>query len=182
MIPNHFIPQYSESQIQARVAELGHDITTWADEVWNKSHTDIIAVPVLRGAIFFFADLVRRIERSVEIFPARTWAYVTGENGVERNKIKVNVEGIPAEGRSILLVDDICDSGRTLEELTRVFMQIGAKEVRSAALIRRKMEQKTFQPEYVGFDFEGNEWFVGYGMEDSERWRNLPGAYVIKQS
>ena len=148
--------------------------------MWNRSHTDIIAVPVLRGAIFFFADLVRRIEHSVEIFPARTWAYV--ENGIERSKIKVNVEGIPAEGRSILLVDDICDSGRTLQELTRVFKEMGAKEVRSATLIRRQMPQETFQPEYVGFDFKGNEWFVGYGMEDSERWRNLPGAYVIKQS
>ena len=84
-------------------------------------------------------------------------------------------------GRSVLLVDDICDSGVSLRALTQHLKHIGAREVRSAVLIRRAIENSAFTPEWVGFHHKGPEWFVGYGMDDSDRWSNLPDIYVIQK-
>jgi len=182
MVPNDFQIQYSPEQIAEAVKKMGQDISIWANEVWKKSHTDIVTIPVLRGGIFFFADLVRNINTSVEIAPAQTWAYSPSENASMNDQVKIRVEDVPVTGRSVLLVDDICDSGRTLDVLSKKLKEMGANEIRSAVLIRRIMDHETFKPEYVGFNFSGPEWFVGYGMEDSGRWRNLPATYIIKQS
>lgn len=179
-IPEHFSIQYSAEQIAEASCTLGSSIADWGTEVWNSTGKDILAIPILRGGIFFFADLVREIHCSVEVAPARTRAYtITGNE--EADEIELDLREVPAEGRSILLVDDICDSGRTLQTLTKAFQEIGATEVRSAVLIKRMLEQKTFDPEWVGFQFDGDEWFVGYGMEDSNRWSNLPDIYTIQQ-
>ena len=181
-IPRHFQPVYTEAEIAQAVARLGTEISAWADEVWKASHADLLAIPVLRGGIFFFADLVRKVSGSVEIAAAQTRAYEVGQNSVQAAEVQVSIGDVPAKGRSILLVDDICDSGRTLEVLSAALMKAGASEVRSAVLIKRILERKTFEPEYVGFKYDGPEWFVGYGMEDSHRYRNLPDIYIIRQS
>lgn len=182
MIPANFKLQYSAEQTAAAVERMGGEITAWAEEVWKSSHTDIIAIPVLRGGLFFFADLVRKIEQSVEIAPVRTWSYTSTENAVQRAEVGVNIDEVPSRGRSILLVDDICDSGRTLRVLKKALLEAGAFEVRSAVLIKRMLDEATFDPDWVGFEYRGPEWFVGYGMEDCGRYRNLPGTYIIKQS
>jgi len=181
MLPTHFDLTYSFDEIEARVSALGAEINFWAENTWKESHTDLLTIPVLRGGIFFFADLVREIPRSVEIAPARTWAYQSSVNNERRADVTVNLEGVPAKGRHILLVDDICDSGRTLATLKDALLRAGALDVRAAVLIRRAIEKPHFMPEWVGFEYSGNEWFVGYGMEDSNRWRNLKDIYIIRQ-
>jgi len=181
-IPKNFQLCYTPEDISKAVSKLGGEISKWSKEIWDDSHTDVVAVPILRGGIFFFADLVRAIEGSVEIAPVKAWGYVTGQIQQALDKVTVDVSSIPANGRRILLVDDICDSGRTLAELTSKLKEAGALEVRSAVLIKRELEEETFSPDWVGFPYPGPEWFVGYGMEDSERWRNLPAVYIIKQS
>ncbi|MCB0353636.1 MAG: hypothetical protein KDD64_08935 [Bdellovibrionales bacterium] len=181
-IPKSFHLQYSRRQIQDRVEKLGREISLWSSEVWEHSHSDILTIPVLRGGIFFFADLVREISGSVEIFPAQTWAYEPGVNQVMRSDVKVRIDDIPAKGRAILLIDDICDSGKTLQALSEALRQSGALEVRSAVLIRRAVHEQAYDPEWVGFEYVGPEWFVGYGMEDSGRWRNLADIFVIQQN
>lgn len=181
-VPRHFQRIYSAAEIASSVARLGGQISGWAEEVWRASHSDLLAIPVLRGGIFFFADLVRKVSGSVEIAAAQTRAYEVGQNAVQSTGVQVNIGDVPAKGRSILLVDDICDSGRTLEALSQSLLKAGATEVRSAVLIHRVVDQKTIEPEYVGFRYEGPEWFVGYGMEDGHRYRNLPDIYVIRQS
>lgn len=180
-IPSHFYMQYTADQISAAVKRIASEIDAWAAGVWSNSHTDILAIPVLRGGIFFFADLVRAIKHSVEITPAQTWAYELMQNNVQRNEVRLDLSQVPAVGREILLVDDICDSGRTLESLRSALLERGALSVRSAVLIKRVMSTPSFSPDWVGFEYKGQEWFVGYGMEDNERWRNLPGVYVIKR-
>ena len=59
-------------------------------------------------------------------------------------------------------------------------LERGAREVRSAVLIRRLINDPAYTPTWSAFDYGGEEWFVGYGMEDGERWRNLPGVYIIQ--
>lgn len=181
-IPKNFQLCYSPEEIDKGVKRLGSEISKWAEKVWEDSHTDVVAVPILRGGIFFFADLVRAISCSVEIAPVKAWGYATGENAKLLDKVQVDVGSIPARGRRILLIDDICDSGRTLAKLKEELMTAGALEVRSAVLIKRELEEQTFDPDWIAFSYPGPEWFVGYGMEDSERWRNLAGVYIIKQS
>jgi hypoxanthine phosphoribosyltransferase len=95
--------------------------------------------------------------------------------------VKIHSEGLAVKGRVVLVVDDLCDTGRTLEALEKELLERGAREVRSVVLIRRLLNKPTFVPCWVGFEYSGLEWFVGYGMDDGERWRNLPGVYIIRR-
>jgi len=180
-LPPSFALQYSAKQISARVRELGEEVGRWCARVWDESHSDVMVISVLRGGVFFFADLVREIPGSVEIVPIRTEAYEASARGAPRPQVAVHSEGIAVKGRVVLIVDDVCDSGRTLEALERDLTARGAREVRSVVLIRRLLNHPTFVPCWVGFEHSGNEWFVGYGMDDGQRWRNLPGVHVIKR-
>lgn len=180
MVPANFKIQYDESAIAGAINHLGREIDGWAHEVQVASSTDLLTIPVLRGGIFFFADLVRRIKHSVEIAPVSAWSYETGEN-VQRDTVAVEDGKVAVEGRSVLLVDDVCDSGRTLAELTQRFIKLGAREVRSAVLIKRILPHETFNPDWIGFEYNGPEWFVGYGMDDCDRWRNLGSIYIIQK-
>lgn len=158
---------------------MGKEITTWAKDVHDRTGQDVIGIPILRGGIFFFADLVRAVDTSIETSPVRTWGYQTDTKSLH-DEMAVDLQGLQPEGRSILLVDDICDTGRTLLQLSKDLKAMGAIDVRSATLIRRDIDD-TFFPEYTGFTYAGEEWFVGYGMEDNDRFRNLEGIYVIEK-
>ena len=179
-IPSHYERIYSAADIARRVHELGAEIAAWSEDVWTRTGKDVLAVPVLRGAIFFFADLVREVPRSVEIAPVRTWGYDPSAN-VAQGSLRINLDEVDAHGRSILLVDDICDSGRSLDGVKKAFLDAGAAEVRSVVLVRRMIEKPQHLPDWSGFEFAKDSWFVGYGMDDCERWRNLGDIYVMKQ-
>ena len=180
-LPANFVLQYSPKQISTRVASLGEEIGRWCTRVWQESHTDVRVIPVLRGGLFFFSDLARQFPCSVEIAPVRTEAYESNTSGVQKSHVSIFSEGLAVKGRVVLIVDDVCDSGRTLEALEKELLQKGAREVRSVVLVRRLLNKPTFVPCWVGFEYKGLEWFVGYGMDDGQRWRNLPGIYVIKR-
>ncbi len=176
-IPAHFREVYSAQAIAGAVAGLATEITPWCARVWSESRKDVLVVPVLRGGLFFVGDLVRQVACSVEIAPMRAQAYEVSEAGIARARVEVFADSVPVRGRSVLVVDDVCDSGRTLEEIERAFIERGAREVRTVTLIRRLLPNPTFVPCWVGFQHDGDEWFVGYGMDAAERWRNLPAIY-----
>lgn len=180
-IPANFSPVFSEKEIATRVKALGEEITGWCEGVWRDSHTDVLVLPVLRGGVFFFADLVRQLRTSVEVDPITTSAYELGRNGIQKDIVSVYAEQLAVKGRVVLVVDDVCDSGRTLEALEKALLEKGAREVRTAVLVRRLLDTPSFVPCWVGFQYQGPEWFVGYGMDDNQRWRNLPGVYAIKR-
>ncbi len=180
-IPANFSPVYSAKDIAGRVRELGQEVSAWCDGVWRDSHTDVLVIPVLRGGVFFFADLVRELSTSIEVAPVRARAYQAGTNAVQSPEVAIDVSGLAVKGRVVLIVDDVSDSGRTLEALEETLLKAGAREVRSVVLIRRLLDTPSFVPCWVGFQYSGSEWLVGYGMDDNERWRNLPGVYVIKK-
>jgi hypoxanthine phosphoribosyltransferase len=180
-IPANFSVVYSEQEIARRVAELGQEISSWCESVWRDSHTDVLVIPVLRGGIFFFADLARQLSTSIEVAAVRTRGYQSGKNAVMCDEVTIAVEDLAVKGRVVLVVDDVSDSGRTLEALEAALTKMGAREVRTAVLVRRLLDKPSFVPCWVGFQYSGSEWIVGYGMDDNERWRNLPGVYVIKK-
>lgn len=178
-IPENFTLQFSRAEIAKRVKEVGAEVDAWCSSVWADSRTDVVAIPVLRGGIFFFADLVRQLSSSIEIAPVRAQTYDPATNTAREPSVQVYAEGLPIKGRVVLVVDDVCDSGRTLEELEKALLARGAREVRTVVLLRRLLPRPTFVPCWVGLEYKGPEWFVGYGMDDSEHWRNLPDIYTI---
>jgi hypoxanthine phosphoribosyltransferase len=181
-LPRNYVLCYSAESIAASVTVLAREISEWAAAVRSITHTDILAVPVLRGGIFFFADLMRQVQGSVEVSPARARAYHSETNELRADgRVDIVLDEAAARGRSVLLVDDICDSGVSLREFTAHLGKLGVREVKSVVLIRRVIEQPTFTPDWIGFNHRGPEWFVGYGMDDSDRWSNLPDIYVIQK-
>jgi hypoxanthine phosphoribosyltransferase len=180
-IPANLSLLYSQEEIAKRVEEIGRDISGWCEGVWQDSHTDVLVLPVLRGGVFFFADIVRQIKTSVEIVPVKAASYEFGKNGVQTESVEIKPSDLAVKGRVVLVVDDVSDSGRTLEAFEETLTNMGAREVRTAVLVRRLLDKPSFVPCWVGFQYSGPEWFVGYGMDDNQRWRNLPGVYVIKK-
>lgn len=178
-VPDEYQSIYSSCEIEQAISRLGGEISPWAQEIEEKSGNDLLVIPVLRGSIFFFADLARQIAASVALAPAATTGYNADTN--ERlDGIAIRLEELSLSGRAVLVVDDICDTGGTLQELTKDLRRLGAAEVRTAVLIKREGTQQVFDPDYVGFSYEGPEWFVGYGMDDCGRWRNLPDIYLLQ--
>ena len=80
----------------------------------------------------------------------------------------------------VVIVDDICDTGSTLARLVRVLNDLGAREVKTAVLIHRVMKDPKFTPDWAAFKYEGPEWFVGYGMDDRNHYRNLQNVYIMR--
>lgn len=181
-LPKQYQLAYSPDVIQSRVAAIAQPIARWAEEIRKNTGQDLLAVCVLRGAVHFFSDLLRALPLSIEPAYGRTWHYSVESNSQNESGIRVALEEIPAAGRSLLLVDDICDTGKTLLRLTRIFTELGSVEVRTAVLIHRQMEQTCCTPDWSCFEYRGPEWFVGYGLDDRNRYSNLPGVYTVVPS
>jgi hypoxanthine phosphoribosyltransferase len=134
----------------------------------------------MRGGLFFGCDLARAITTSLEILPVRVQGYSLEEINEPEPTLKFDLFEAEVSGRALLLVDDICDSGRTLKALKSELEDRGASTIKAAVLIRRESEGNIhLLPDYVGFNYAGSEWFVGYGMDDLDRYRNLNDIYVI---
>jgi len=177
-IPSHYTLKYSQVAIEHQVTRIAGEIEQWCREVSDTG--DVLVIPILRGGVYFFADLTRRIGCSVEMAPGRARAYEEGKNASARSEVYISLDGVSVSGRHVLFVDDICDSGRTLDKLVAYTLAQGAETVRSAVLIRRTLSTGGFTPDWVGFEFEGSDWFVGYGMDDRSRYSNLSQIYTIK--
>lgn len=179
-IPENFKLAYDRSAIVKSISAIAPEISAWAAECHKKTGQQVLAVCILRGGLFFFADLLQSIKTSVEPACCRTWSYSSDENAKTDGGVRVSVDDVAAQGRSILMVDDICDTGATLHKLQKVFLDLGAAEVRSAVLIHREVSNSVFTPSWSAFRYSGDEWFVGYGMEDRNHYANLPGVYTIR--
>ncbi|MCB0309622.1 MAG: hypothetical protein KDD42_00220 [Bdellovibrionales bacterium] len=178
-LPDSYKLQFKRADIEKAIGRIALQVSEWIDRQFNEKDADLLAIPVLRGGIFFFADLIKEVQKSVEIAPVRAWAYESNQNAKQLSKIQISAEGIDVSGRRVLVLDDICDSGRTLKVIHEEFIRAGAREVRSAVLVKRIDGNSLFQPDWIGFEFEGPQWLVGYGMDDRERWRNLADIYII---
>lgn len=181
-LPQNYIRQFSQDEIARTTERVASEVVEWLTDNEQELNNQVLVLPIMRGALFFFADLIRLIPFSVEIEPIKAQAYESNANKLSDSPVKMSLEEIDVAGRHVLLVDDICDSGATLRALTDKLMTLGAKEVRSAVLLKREIENPVFAPDYVGISHAGDEWFVGYGMDDTQHWRNLPDIYIIDKS
>jgi hypoxanthine phosphoribosyltransferase len=171
-------PQIGEILVQAddlrhRVTELGKEISR------DYAGHDLLLVGVLKGAVFFLADLMRELEVPCEVdfMAVASYGSATQSSGVVR--ILKDLE-TPVEGREILIVEDIVDSGLTLQYLLR---NLEAREPRSlevCALLTKPARREIDLPiRYVGFEIP-NKFAIGYGLDYDERYRNLPYVAALK--
>jgi hypoxanthine phosphoribosyltransferase len=177
-LPAHLVPAYEPAAIRERITELAAELDPWAAAVRARTGHQLLALCVLRGGVFFFSDLLQAMHESVEPAFCRCHAYAKGLNNAAATALQVALAD-PVASRAVLLVDNICDSGRTLAELDRRCRELGATEVRAAVLIHRLRDDSRFTPEHVGFKYPGPEWFAGYGLRDGDVAMNFPTVFRV---
>lgn len=168
--PNDLKLFVSEQDIRNRINELSVSIQPWLD---GKGQT--LALCVLRGAVHFYSDLVRAFSVSVEHAFCRASSYNSKTNAKEASSVALELDAQIVSGRKILVVDDICDTGDTLQTMEENLQASGALEMKSVVLVRRA--QSAFIPDWIGFEVSDDSWLVGYGMEDSNAYANLRCVY-----
>jgi hypoxanthine phosphoribosyltransferase len=161
-----------EQTLRARVAEIGTEIS--ADYVGK----DILLVGVLKGAVFFMADLMRHlsIPCEVDFMAISSYGASTDSSGVVRilKDLDINIEG-----RHVLVVEDIIDSGLTLSYLMRTLEARAPASLEICALLTKPDRREITVPvRYTGFEIP-NEFVIGYGLDYAERYRNLPYVGVL---
>lgn len=160
----------SELQIQQRVSQLARKI---AQDLNNR---DLVMIPLLKGAFVFAADLLRRLNRNdikTEVDFIRASSY--GQNDVSTGEVRLTGElSVDVTDKFVLVVDDIIDTGKTLQVVHNELKFRGAEVVRTCVLLDKPSRRLTdFSPDYVGFQIP-DIFVVGYGMDYAEKWRHLP--------
>jgi hypoxanthine phosphoribosyltransferase len=166
-------PLISEQQIQTRIAEMGARIDA------DYPDGDLYLIAILKGAFFFLADLARAIEREVFIDFMGISSYGMKTRSSGEVKITRDLD-ISLEGRHVLIVEDIVDSGVTLHYLTSVLRTRNPKSVRVAALLDKPDRRiRPVDVAYVGFQIP-DEFVVGYGLDYAERYRTLHDVCILE--
>lgn len=164
----------SEEQIHTRIREIGAQITR------DYASRNPLLIGVLKGACLFLSDLLRSIDTrvSIEFMAISSYGSSTRTSGEVRIMKDLDV---PVEGRDIIVVEDIVDTGLTLSYLLANLESRGAATVRLAALLDKyARREKQVKIDYLGFQIP-DEFVVGYGLDFAERYRNLPFIGVLKK-
>jgi len=161
--------------LQHRVRELGAEITR------DYAGRQPLLVCVLKGAVFFLSDLMRAIELPCEVdfMAVASYGSATQSSGVVR--ILKDLDAVIA-GRDVIIVEDIVDSGLTLQYLLRNLKARDPGSLAVCALLTKPERLEVdLSPRYVGFEIP-NRFAVGYGLDHAERYRNLPYVAALKES
>jgi hypoxanthine phosphoribosyltransferase len=158
--------------LQNRIAELGEEVSS------DYAGRDLLLVGVLKGAVFFMADLMRRLTIPCEIdfMAISSYGDGTDSSGVVRilKDLDINIDG-----RDVLVVEDIIDSGLTLSYLMRNLEAREPASLEICALMTKPERREIDVPvRYVGFEIP-NRFVIGYGLDFAERYRNLPYVGVL---
>ena len=163
----------SEEELQKKVKELGSQLT---EEYKDRFP---LAIGVLKGATLFMADLLKRIDTHLEMDFMDVSSY--GKSTVSSGEVKIIKDlNASVEGRDILIIEDIIDSGLTLSYLVELFHYRKAKSVKVVTLLDKPTGRKAdIQADYVGF-IVPDAFVVGYGLDYAEKYRNLPYIGILK--
>jgi hypoxanthine phosphoribosyltransferase len=164
----------TSEQLQARIAELGAQISA------DYAGQDLLLVCILKGGVLFLTDLMRHITVPHSINFMAVSSYGTGSRestGAVRILMDLETDIV---GRNVLLVEDIIDSGHTLDYITRVLRARGPASLRVCTLLdKAERRQVDVKLDYVGFKIP-NKFVFGYGLDLDEMYRNLPFIGVVR--
>lgn len=159
---------FSAEEIASRVEEMGREITDHYPE-----GEDVLLLGLLKGSFIFLGDLVRRIRRPIHVDFLVAASYGSGTTSSGDVKLLYD-SSAPVEGRHLVIVEDIVDSGTTLNQLMGSLAARNPASLEVCALLHKHMaEELDWEPRWVGFDAP-NEFLVGYGLDHAEDFRHLP--------
>lgn len=162
----------SPDVIKARVQELGKEISR------DYKGRPLVLIGILKGAFIFLADLCRALDVNTEIDFVRLYSYGSGMESEGKVSITKDIE-LDISGKDVIVVEDIVDTGYTLEYLTEVLKLHKPASVKICCLIDKKERRKVdVQVDYVGFDVQKG-FLVGYGLDYNEQYRHLQGIHNL---
>lgn len=161
---------FSEDAVRARVASL-------AKEIARDLPADFLMAPVLTGAFVFAADLLRALH-GIGVDPVVDFVQLSSYGGARASSGVVTLLkdfSVELAGRSVLIVDDVLDSGRSLHFARRMALDRGAADARVCVLVRKATGRShDIYADYVGFETRADDFLIGYGMDDGGRRRGVP--------
>lgn len=167
MSPLKLSKLYDEKQIAKRVKEMGVEITKLCQK------EELIAVCVLKGSFIFYSDLIRSIDADVktDFLGCSSYGHSTKSSG----EVKLTLDLTNSiEGKNVLLIEDIIDTGLTMSFLIKTLGARSPKRIMSASLLLKPGALKVdYRPDFTGFEIS-NEFVVGYGLDYQGYYRNLP--------
>ncbi|WP_153733461.1 hypoxanthine phosphoribosyltransferase [Sporosarcina obsidiansis] len=164
----------TEEELQEKVRELGATLTEEYKEKFP------LAIGVLKGALPFMSDLIKRIDTYIELDFMDVSSY--GNATVSSGEVKIVKDlNTSVEGRDVLIIEDIIDSGKTLNYLVELFKYRKANSIKIVTLLDKPTGRKVdLKADYVGFHVP-DAFVVGYGLDYAEKYRNLPYIGVLKK-
>jgi hypoxanthine phosphoribosyltransferase len=162
-----------EDEIEQRVKELGAQISR------DYKDRQPILVNILKGGIIFLSDLVRQLKvlHEIDFMSVSSYESQTESTGVVRILADLNIN---IEGRDVIIVEDIVDSGLTLDYIRHILLARRPKSMTICTLLDKKIKRKIDVPlDYVGFEIP-DEFVIGYGLDYMQKYRNLPYVAVLK--
>ncbi len=165
----------SKDQIAERVRAIGEEISA------KYRGEELVMIGILRGAVIFMSDLVRCIDPSVNVTMEFMKASSYGASTTSSGKVAITQPPtIDVKDRHVMIVEDIVDTGLTLQRLCEYFSGHGAASVEVCVLLDKRERRVVDVPvEYVGFVIP-DEFVVGYGMDYDEKMRNLPSIHAVR--
>ena len=156
----------SEEELHKRIGELAKQIYQ------DYNGEDITFICILKGSIFFTVELAKRMPNDINFEFIRVSSY-HGENSTGVIKMKVDLQG-DIEGKDVIIIEDIIDTGRTLSYLKEYLKSKGPRSLKICSLLDKKERRVVpMEADYVGFDIP-DKFVVGYGLDVDEKYRNLP--------
>lgn len=163
----------SQRRIKRRVAELAAEIS----QIY--AGRELVIVPVLTGSFMLLADLVRQLPMKMRVDVLAVSSYQG--RAITSQKPQIVLPGrLPLRGRHVLILDDVLESGRSLQAVTRLLRRRRPASIRTCVLLRKRSAKATqLTADFIGFDI-GDEFVVGYGMDFNHYYRNLPDVVTLK--
>lgn len=164
----------TKEQIAAKVKEIAAEIKRdFGDE-------EIIMVCILRGSLYFFADLTKELDNDLMLEFMSVTSYGSGTTSSGEVRILKDISR-PLENKNVIVVEDIIDTGNTLSYLKRILLERMPKKLKICSLLDKPSRREAeIEGDYVGFTIP-NEFVVGYGLDYAQRYRNLPEVCVLKE-
>ena len=152
----------------------------WLDEKFQNTDTPPLAISILKGSVFFFCDLLRAMKTPIQLDFMTVSSYGSGTRSSGVPKIVTDLSA-SVDGRDVLLIEDIVDSGYTLQSMHDLLVGRGAKSFTVVTLFDKpSRRQVPIQADYSCFEI-GDEFIVGYGLDYAQQYRNLPYVGILKR-
>lgn len=165
---------FSEEQLAVKVKELGEQISA------DYEGKDVLVIGILKGANVFMSDLIRKIDIPIQLdfMAVSSYGASTESSGV----VKINKDlDYSIEGKNVLIIEDIIDTGLTLHYLQENLLSRGPESLKICTLLDKPERRKApIEVHYKGFDIP-DEFIVGYGIDYAEKYRNLPYVASLKE-